>query len=62
MNVNISEINKNTLKIMEILCKRVKMTLLMKYRHSYYIAMVFHHQNKDRRGSIATFDEGIPSW
>ena len=33
MNINISEINKNTLKFMEILCKSVKMTLIMKYTH-----------------------------
>ena len=33
MNIDISEINKNTLKFMEILCKSVKMTLIMKYRH-----------------------------
>ena len=32
-NVDISEINKNTLKFMEILAKSVKMTLKMKYRH-----------------------------
>ena len=31
MNIDISEINKNTLKFMEILCKSVKMTLIMKY-------------------------------
>ena len=33
MNIDISEINKNTLKFMEILCKSVRMTLIMKYRH-----------------------------
>ena len=34
MNIDISEINKkNTLKLMEILYKSVKMTLIMKYRH-----------------------------
>ena len=33
MNVDILEINKNTLKFMEILAKSVKMTLKMKYRH-----------------------------
>ena len=33
MNIDISEINKNTLKIMEILCKSVKMALIMKYTH-----------------------------
>ena len=62
MDIDISEINKNTLKLMETLYKIVKMTLIMKYRHLYYIVMVFHHQNEDRCGSIATFDEGIPSW
>ena len=30
MNIDISEINKNTLKFMEILCKGVKMTLIIK--------------------------------
>ena len=29
MNIDISEINKNTLKLMEILCKSVKITLIM---------------------------------
>ena len=33
MNIDISEINKNTLKLMETLYKSVKMTLIMKYRH-----------------------------
>ena len=33
MNIDISEINKNTLKMMEILYKSVKMTLIIKYRH-----------------------------
>ena len=33
MNIDRSEINKNTLKFMEILCKSVKMTLITKYRH-----------------------------
>ena len=33
MNIDISEINKNTLKFMEILCRSVRMTLIMKYRH-----------------------------
>ena len=33
MNIDISEINKNALKFMEILCKSVRMTLIMKYRH-----------------------------
>ena len=33
MNIDISEINKNTLKLMKILYKSVKMTLIMKYRH-----------------------------
>ena len=33
MNIDISKINKNTLKFMEILCKSVKMTLIMKYTH-----------------------------
>ena len=33
MNIDILEINKNTLKFMEILCKSVRMTLIMKYRH-----------------------------
>ena len=61
MNIDISKINKNTLKFMEILCKSVKMTLIMKYTHWNYIAMVFQNQNEDRCGSIATFDEGIPS-
>ena len=31
MNIDISEINKNTLKFMEILSKSVKMTLIIKY-------------------------------
>ena len=33
MNIDISEINKNALKFMEILCKSVKLTLIMKYTH-----------------------------
>ena len=33
MNIDISEINKNTLKFMEILYKSIKMTLIMKYTH-----------------------------
>ena len=33
MNIDISEINKNTLKLMKTLYKSVKMTLIMKYRH-----------------------------
>ena len=33
MNIDISEINKNILKLMETLYKSVKMTLIMKYRH-----------------------------
>ena len=37
MNIDISEINKNTLKFMKILCKSVKMTLIIKYTHLYYI-------------------------
>ena len=31
MNIDISEINKNTLKFMEINSKSVKMTLIIKY-------------------------------
>ena len=33
MNIDISEINKNTLKFMEIFSKSVKMTLIIKYIH-----------------------------
>ena len=33
MNIDISEIIKNTLKLMEMLYKSLKMTLIMKYRH-----------------------------
>ena len=33
MNIDISEINKNTLKFMEILSQSVKMTLIIKYIH-----------------------------
>ena len=33
MNIDILEINKYTLKLMETLYKSVKMTLIMKYRH-----------------------------
>ena len=33
MNIDISKINKNTLKFMEILSKSVKMTLIIKYIH-----------------------------
>ena len=33
MNIDISEINKNTLKFMEILSKSIKMTLIIKYVH-----------------------------
>ena len=33
MNIDISEIKKNTLKFMEILCKSVKKTLIIKYTH-----------------------------
>ena len=31
INIDISEINKNALKFMEMLCKSVRMTLIMKY-------------------------------
>ena len=41
ISIDISEINKNTLKFMEILCKNVKMTLIIKYTYSDYIAMRF---------------------
>ena len=41
MSIDISEINKNTLKFMEILCKNVKRTLIIKYTHWDYIAMSF---------------------
>ena len=33
MNIDISEINKNTLKFMKILSKSVKMTFIIKYIH-----------------------------
>ena len=33
MNIDISEIYKNTIKFMEILSKSVKMTLIIKYIH-----------------------------
>ena len=33
MNIDISEINKNILKFMEILSKSVKMTFIIKYIH-----------------------------
>ena len=33
MNIDISEISKNTLKFIEILSKSVKMTLIIKYIH-----------------------------
>ena len=33
MNINISKINKNILKFIEILSKSVKMTLIIKYIH-----------------------------
>ena len=33
MNIDISKINKNTLKFMKILFKSVKMTLIIKYIH-----------------------------
>ena len=33
MNIDISEINKNVLKFMEIPYKSVKMTLIMKYTY-----------------------------
>ena len=33
MNIDISEINKNTLKFMKIFCKNIKMTLIIKYTH-----------------------------
>ena len=35
MNINISEINKNTLNIIEILYKSVKMILIIKYIYIY---------------------------
>ena len=41
MNIDISEINKNTLKFMEILSKSVKITLLIKYIHLNYITISF---------------------
>ena len=33
MNIDISKINKNTLKFIEILCKSVKITIIIKYTH-----------------------------
>ena len=33
MNIDISKINKNTLKFIKILSKSVKMTLIIKYIH-----------------------------
>ena len=33
MNIDILEINKNTLKFMEMLSKSVQMTLIIKYIH-----------------------------
>ena len=39
MNINISEINKNTLNIIEILYKSVKMILIIKY---IYIEIKLH--------------------
>ena len=33
INIDISKINKNNLKFIEILCKNVKMTLIIKYTH-----------------------------
>ena len=33
MNIDISKINKNTLKFMKILSKSIKMTLIIKYIH-----------------------------
>ena len=33
MNIDISKINKDTLKFMEILCKSVKITIIIKYTH-----------------------------
>ena len=33
MNIDISKINKNTSKFIEILSKCVKMTLIIKYKH-----------------------------
>ena len=33
MNIDISKINKNALKLIEILCKSVKSTIIIKYTH-----------------------------
>ena len=33
INIDISKINKNTLKFIEILCKSVKSTIIIKYTH-----------------------------
>ena len=41
MNIDISKINKSTLKFMEILSKSVKMILIIKYIHLNHIAMSF---------------------
>ena len=41
MNIDISKINKNTLKFIEILSKSVKMTLIIKYIHLNYITIRF---------------------
>ena len=41
MNIDISKINKNTLKFMEILFKSVKMTLIIKYIYGNYITISF---------------------
>ena len=41
MNIDISKINKNTLKFMEILHKNVKIILIIKYIHLNYITISF---------------------
>ena len=57
MNIDISEINKNTLKFMKIFSKSKKMTLIIKYIHYNKL----FKSNKDQCDSIAKFDRGISS-
>ena len=41
MNIDISKINKNTLKFMKIFSKSIKMTLIIKYIYWNYIIISF---------------------
>ena len=53
MNIDISEINKNTLKFIEIFCKSVKMTLII-YCDAF---VIFHTKIQNKSMQLRAFQE-----